>query len=61
MILRSADVQHRLMGRCLELAGQATPSGDVPVGALVTDPDGEVLGEDTTPASATGTLSGTQR
>nr|WP_146341972.1 nucleoside deaminase [Nesterenkonia sp. NBAIMH1] len=33
------------MGRCLELAGQATPSGDVPVGALVTDPDGEVLGE----------------
>lgn len=33
------------MGRALDLAGRAVASGDVPVGAVVIGPDGEVLGE----------------
>lgn len=32
------------MGRALELAHEAAAAGDVPVGALVVDPDGEVIG-----------------
>lgn len=42
---RDAGVQHSLIGRCLELAEQATAAGDVPVGAVVLSPGGEVLGE----------------
>ncbi|KHL15142.1 UNVERIFIED_CONTAM: CMP deaminase [Mumia flava] len=33
------------MERALELASRAPADGDVPVGALVVDPDGRVLGE----------------
>lgn len=33
------------MRRALALAEQALPAGDVPVGAVVLDPDGRVLGE----------------
>jgi tRNA(adenine34) deaminase len=33
------------MGRALELAGQAEQAGDVPVGAVVVDADGQVVGE----------------
>ena len=32
------------MGQALDLASQALASGDVPVGAVVISPDGEVLG-----------------
>lgn len=32
------------MGRALELACEVGAAGDVPVGALVVDPDGEVIG-----------------
>jgi len=32
------------MGRALEVAAGALPAGDVPVGALVLSPEGEVLG-----------------
>jgi len=32
------------MGRALELAREVGAAGDVPVGALVVDPDGEVIG-----------------
>jgi tRNA(adenine34) deaminase len=40
-------VDHRYagwMGQALELASQALASGDVPVGALVFSPEGEILG-----------------
>jgi tRNA(adenine34) deaminase len=33
------------MGRALELAGRAEQAGDVPVGAVVVDADGQVVGE----------------
>jgi tRNA(adenine34) deaminase len=33
------------MGRALELAGRAEQAGDVPVGAVVVDVDGRVVGE----------------
>jgi tRNA(adenine34) deaminase len=33
------------MGRALELATAAAASGDVPVGAVVVSPEGEVIGE----------------
>ncbi len=33
------------MGRALELAAEAAADGDVPVGAVVVSPDGEVVGE----------------
>lgn len=42
---REKSIQHRLIGRCLELAAQAPASGDVPVGAVVLSADGETLGE----------------
>ncbi|HET7304317.1 MAG TPA: nucleoside deaminase, partial [Segeticoccus sp.] len=32
------------MGHALDLAGRCLPSGDVPVGALVVGPGGDVLG-----------------
>lgn len=41
---RDRQVQHRLIGECLELAARAPGSGDVPVGALVVSADGERLG-----------------
>src|SRR5690625_3014505 len=42
---RDAAVQHRLIGRCMELGGLAEAAGDVPVGAVVVSGSGEVLGE----------------
>lgn len=42
---RDSATQHRLIGRCLELAEQAQAADDVPVGAVVVSPAGEVLGE----------------
>ncbi|GAA1825864.1 nucleoside deaminase [Nesterenkonia flava] len=42
---RDPAQQHSLLGRCLELASQAPKTGDVPVGALVVDPEGRLLGE----------------
>lgn len=39
------DAQRRLMHRCLHLAEQAEAAGDVPVGAVVLDPHGTVIGE----------------
>lgn len=42
---RDAAVQHRLIGRCMELAALAEAAGDVPVGAVVVSETGEVLGE----------------
>lgn len=42
---RDDDAQRRLISRCLELAARADDAGDVPVGAMVVDPDGMVLGE----------------
>ncbi|GAB3191625.1 tRNA adenosine(34) deaminase TadA [Nesterenkonia suensis] len=42
---RDAAVQHRLLDRCLELAEQAAVAGDVPVGAVVVDPDGQIIGQ----------------
>lgn len=42
---RDAQTQRRLIGQCLDVAGQAAGSGDVPVGAVVVDADGTVLGE----------------
>ncbi len=38
-----ADI--RWMRRALELAGQAEAAGEVPVGAVLVDADGEVIGE----------------
>ncbi|MCD7741921.1 MAG: tRNA adenosine(34) deaminase TadA [Ruminococcus sp.] len=35
----------RYMRRCIELANQARKNGDVPVGALVVNRDGEIVGE----------------
>lgn len=45
MTLRDRAVRHQLMGRCLELAGRAPLTGDVPVGAVVVDAEGTVVGE----------------
>ncbi|WP_211359005.1 nucleoside deaminase [Nesterenkonia populi] len=45
MLLRDPAVQHQLMDRCLDLARRAPAAGDVPVGAVVVGPDGQVLGE----------------
>lgn len=42
---RDPESRNRLIGRCLELAERAEGSGDVPVGAVVISPEGEVLGE----------------
>ncbi len=42
---RDPQTQHRMMGRCLQLAAQAPASGDVPVGGVVVSADGVVLGE----------------
>lgn len=42
---RDHDAQRRLLSRCLELAAQAPEAGDVPVGAVVVDPEGTVIGE----------------
>ncbi|WP_396897410.1 nucleoside deaminase [Nesterenkonia ebinurensis] len=42
---RDTQTQHRLMGRCLQLAAQAPVCGDVPVGGVVVSADGVVLGE----------------
>lgn len=42
---RDAGVQHELIGRCLDLAERAAAGGDVPVGAVVVDPDGQIIGE----------------
>lgn len=42
---RDDGVQRRLISRCMELAEQAAEAGDVPVGALILDPDGAVLAE----------------
>ena len=42
---KAADQQYaEWMGRAIDLASGALASGDVPVGALVLSPDGEVLG-----------------
>lgn len=43
MIYAAADLA--AMGRALQLAEAAGASGDVPVGAVVTDADGRVIGE----------------
>ena len=40
-----APVDLERMRHALDLAGRAVATGDVPVGALVLGPDGEVLGE----------------
>ncbi|MDZ5076657.1 tRNA adenosine(34) deaminase TadA [Nesterenkonia sp. HG001] len=42
---RDAAVQAELVGRCLALAEQAAAAGDVPVGAVVVSPEGEIIGE----------------
>lgn len=39
------SLEERWMGRALELAAGAVGDGDVPVGAVVLDPDGVVVGE----------------
>jgi tRNA(adenine34) deaminase len=40
----TADSWATHMRRALDLAAAAPPSGDVPIGALVVDPSGEVIG-----------------
>jgi tRNA(adenine34) deaminase len=40
----TADSWAAHMRRALDLAAAASPSGDVPIGALVVDPSGEVIG-----------------
>ncbi|WP_342357800.1 tRNA adenosine(34) deaminase TadA [Nesterenkonia sp. AY15] len=42
---RARADQEKAIGRCLELASEATSSADVPVGAVVFSAAGEVLGE----------------
>lgn len=42
---RESASQHRLIQRCLELAERAQASSDVPVGAVVIDPRGEIVAE----------------
>ncbi|GAA4921917.1 nucleoside deaminase [Membranihabitans marinus] len=42
---RDPQIQRNLMEQCLQLAARAPLSGDVPVGAVVLSPTGEVLGE----------------
>ena len=41
----SRNQLHEWMGRALEVAGRALVSDDVPVGAIVLDPHGAVIGE----------------
>lgn len=42
---RDPQSRYRLIGHCLELAEQAKSTGDVPVGAVILSPEGEILGE----------------
>lgn len=42
---RDPQSRHRLIGHCLKLAEQAKSAGDVPVGAVILSPEGEILGE----------------
>ena len=42
---RSRSDQEALIGRCIQLAERAAHAGEVPVGAVVVSPQGDVIGE----------------